>query len=73
MKCPCRGCTDRTITCHGVCKKYQKWKKWNEERRAWLKSQLPITSEGVKKREIENIRRRAKYGPGGRWGKGGDG
>lgn len=23
MKCPCRDCDRRTITCHGVCKEYQ--------------------------------------------------
>jgi hypothetical protein len=28
--CPCHGCLDRTITCHGVCKKYQEWKKVHE-------------------------------------------
>lgn len=26
MKCPCKGCTDRTITCHSVCSKYEEWK-----------------------------------------------
>ena len=50
MKCPCRGCTDRTVTCHGVCKRYQEWKKEHEDEKAWLKAQMPMTSEGVKKR-----------------------
>ena len=26
MKCPCKGCHERTITCHGVCEKFAKWK-----------------------------------------------
>ena len=26
LKCPCKGCTDRTVTCHSVCKKYEDWK-----------------------------------------------
>ena len=69
MKCPCRGCTDRTVTCHGVCKRYQEWKKEHEDEKAWLKAQLPMTSEGVKKREIANIKRKAKYGNRGRWGR----
>jgi len=69
MKCPCRGCTDRTVTCHGVCKRYQEWKKEHEDEKAWLKAQLPMTSEGVKKREIENLRRKAKYGNRSRWGR----
>lgn len=25
-KCPCYGCTDRSITCHDECKKYIDWK-----------------------------------------------
>lgn len=69
MKCPCRGCTDRTVTCHGVCKRYQEWKKEHEDEKAWLKAQMPMTSEGVKKREIENLRRKAKYGNRSRWGR----
>ena len=31
MKCPCKGCTDRTITCHSVCRRYAEWKDWKEE------------------------------------------
>ena len=26
MKCPCKGCTERTLTCHGVCHRYEDWK-----------------------------------------------
>ena len=26
LMCPCKGCTDRTITCHSVCKRYDDWK-----------------------------------------------
>lgn len=31
MKCPCKGCNDRTVTCHGACKKYSEWKEWHDE------------------------------------------
>lgn len=31
MKCPCKGCADRTITCHSVCRRYAEWKDWKEE------------------------------------------
>lgn len=31
MICPCKGCVDRTITCHGVCKRYQEWKAWKDD------------------------------------------
>lgn len=24
--CPCRGCTDRMLLCHGRCERYQTWK-----------------------------------------------
>jgi hypothetical protein len=36
MACPCKECTERTITCHGFCERYKDWKderdKGNEER-----------------------------------------
>jgi hypothetical protein len=31
MICPCKGCTERTILCHGRCDGYQQWKKEREE------------------------------------------
>ena len=37
MKCPCKGCTDRTITCHGVCRLYQEWKEQAEKEAEWLR------------------------------------
>jgi len=30
MKCPCRDCNDRTVTCHSFCEKYKKWKTWRD-------------------------------------------
>lgn len=24
--CPCNGCNERTLTCHGFCSKYKEWK-----------------------------------------------
>jgi hypothetical protein len=24
--CPCRGCTERILLCHGRCERYQAWK-----------------------------------------------
>lgn len=26
MKCPCQGCTTRTVTCHANCRRYEDWK-----------------------------------------------
>ena len=25
-KCTCKGCEERTLTCHGFCSKYKEWK-----------------------------------------------
>ena len=33
MKCPCKGCERRTITCHGICWEYKDWKQEHEERK----------------------------------------
>ena len=27
MKCPCNGCNDRKMACHGKCFRYSEWKK----------------------------------------------
>ena len=34
MKCPCKDCQRRTLTCHGVCKEYHKWKQEREQANA---------------------------------------
>ena len=34
-RAPCKGCQDRTITCHGVCRRYEEWKKEEERRKTW--------------------------------------
>ena len=70
MKNPCvLECTGRSAECHATCGKYKAWVDYNEKRKQWLKAQMPMTSEGVKKREIENLRRKAKYGNRSRWGR----
>ena len=28
--CPCRGCHDRKLGCHGFCERYQEWKARND-------------------------------------------
>lgn len=30
MKCPCKGCGRRTVTCHGFCQSYKEWKEWHD-------------------------------------------
>ena len=34
MRCPCKDCQRRTLTCHGVCKEYQQWKQEREQANA---------------------------------------
>lgn len=60
MKCPCRGCDRRTITCHGVCRQYQEWKIYNDDRNKWLRDQKYVPSEGIKSGSIRNIKDRAR-------------
>ena len=28
---PCKGCFDRTVTCHGFCQKYKQWRAEQDE------------------------------------------
>ena len=60
MKCPCRGCPDRTITCHGVCERYQDWKKNYDDERRWIREQMPIPSERMLKKKDIEIKRKAR-------------
>ena len=57
MKCPCKGCADRTVTCHGVCRRYQEWKKELDETNKWLREQLPATSDAGLKGQRERLKR----------------
>jgi len=58
---PCRGCPDRTVTCHGFCEKYQAWKKEHDEAMEWLKEQNSIpTSDRAKRAAYDKILRTAR-------------
>ena len=63
MKNPCKGCTDRTVTCHGVCKRYQDWKAELEKTKQWLRDQAPVTSQAGLKKHNENL----KHGKSRKW------
>lgn len=59
---PCKGCTDRTLTCHDTCEKY---KAWAEERRAAQKALQPSMADGftmkrVKDRRIYELKHKRK-------------
>lgn len=59
-KNPCKGCTDRTVTCHGVCRRYQEWQDENEKVKQWLRDQAPITSENGLKAQNKRLRHGGK-------------
>ena len=62
MKCPCRGCLDRTLTCHyvGHCQKWEDWKKYEADKKEWEEKQKPHVSEALYKKSTENIKRKAR-------------
>lgn len=60
MNCPCKGCTDRTITCHAVCPRYGAWKENHDAANQWLRDQLPVISDDAKKRQRKLIRSTAR-------------
>ena len=57
---PCHGCDHRTVTCHGVCKDYQKWKEEDHAKKEWLKDQKPITSQRLIQGNIRYIKSKAR-------------
>jgi hypothetical protein len=55
MKNPCKGCLDRRLGCHGVCRSYQDWKKEYTETQEWLRKQNPDYSPARRKRMDRRI------------------
>lgn len=51
---PCKGCEKRTITCHGFCKDYQKWKKESDSQRDALRAARDKHYILAKKRKKDN-------------------
>ena len=60
MKCPCKGCTERRLTCHGFCERYQDWKKEDAAMKAWLRSQNPAVNDSALKGFRDKIRNKAR-------------
>ena len=61
-RCPCHNCDRRTITCHGVCRDYQEWKKEQAGQAEWLRQQNPDPSP----RMISGANRKIREGRAGR-------
>lgn len=43
MKCPCKECFHRTLTCHGFCKGYKEWKAWLDEKNEKKRKEIEST------------------------------
>lgn len=63
MKCPCKDCTERTLTCHGVCEKYQEWKK---EREAINEYNRRLNAPPISEKSIRRYWQNKRYGRQGR-------
>ena len=60
MKCPCKGCTDRTLTCHGVCDRYKAWKTEEADKKAWLDGFRHETSDAARRGERKKLIQQAR-------------
>ena len=49
-KCPCKGCTERTVGCHANCEKYKKWRTDYEAEMKEAKKRSLRHSEGYYKK-----------------------
>lgn len=59
-KSPCKDCPDREPGCHAKCEKYQTWRHELDQVRAWLRDQMPDTSESTRKALTEKMKRKAR-------------
>jgi hypothetical protein len=48
------------VTCHGFCKEYKEWQKYNKDVKEWLKSYKPAPPEGAKKALTNKIKQKAR-------------
>ena len=54
---PCKGCPDRTLTCHSVCRRYEDWKIEKAAQQDWLREQNSVAvSDSVVRRHWKNQR-----------------
>lgn len=59
--CPCRDCPDRKLGCHGMCRRYQEWKKVNDaivESRIAAGKTRPILSRAMEYLYRQNLKQR---------------
>lgn len=66
-ECPCHGCEERVLGCHGKCERYQKWhtnkieikQKWIRENSGAMMAEARMLN-AVKDREAYNHRHRRR-------------
>ena len=59
VKCPCKNCTDRTLTCHGVCEKYAAFRKEKEAENAYnRRNDMDVISRRGLRKHWANLTRR---------------
>ena len=44
---PCKGCPDRHLNCHSVCKPYLDYRKEQDDTNAWLRSQAQALADNA--------------------------
>lgn len=59
---PCKGCTDRTLTCHDTCEKYRTWaaERKAAQRALWPKEADGLVMKRVKARRIYELKHKRK-------------
>ena len=61
MKCPCRGCVKRTVTCHVTCRECEDWRIYQTAVKEDLRDKGALyVSDFALRRHWDNIRRPAR-------------
>ena len=62
-KCPCKGCENRTVTCHSVCRRYEDWKIERAAEKDYTRDQnMIVLSESAVRRHWRNLKYPRKAG-----------
>ena len=59
-KCPCNGCADRRLTCHGFCRQYKDWQKEKQAETEWLREQNWTRTEHQRDSFFAMMRKKAR-------------
>jgi len=54
---PCKGCEDKMVGCHSVCRSYKEWKEETHAESEWLKSHRVDMTEPARRRQIEWLKK----------------